>query len=184
MIPVSRIATLADIPYLNQLIALSVKELSKDYYTPQQVESSIKYIFGVDTQLIADGTYYVLTADDTIAACGGWSKRNTLYGGDQFKEEADPLLDPATDAARIRAFFVHPAYARRGLGRTMINICEEAARREGFTSFELGSTLPGEPLYRAMGYEAIEQHNVPMPDGEFLQVIKMRKAPQPLEGGV
>ncbi|WP_448699427.1 GNAT family N-acetyltransferase [Mucilaginibacter sp. AW1-3] len=184
MLPVARLATLADVPILQKLIASSVRELSKDYYTPQQIESSIKYIFGIDTQLIADGTYYVIEKDNTIVACGGWSKRNTLYGGDQYKEQADPLLDPAVDAARIRAFFVHPGYARQGLGRMMIDLCESAAQREGFTSFELGSTLPGEPLYRAMGYTAVEHINAPMADGEILQVIKMRKeAPQPPKGG-
>jgi len=175
MTPTARLANITDVPTLQTLIAQSVRGLSPGYYTPQQIESSIKHVFGIDTQLIADGTYYVLEIDGTIVACGGWSKRNTLYGGDQFKEQADPLLDPAIDAARIRAFFVHPGYARRGLGRTMINLCEDAAKQQGFTSFELGSTLPGQPLYEVMGYHAVEQHNVPMADSEFLQVIKMRK---------
>ncbi len=160
---------------MQQLIASSVRGLSIGYYNEQQIESAIQHVFGVDTQLIADGTYYVLTINDVLAACGGWSKRNTLYGGDQFKAKADPLLDPATDAARIRAFFVHPEYARQGLGRLMINLCEDAAKYAGFTCFELGATLPGVPLYKAMGYHALEQHNVAMPGGEVLQVIKMRK---------
>lgn len=172
----TRLATFEEIPQLNQMIALSVRGLSTDYYTPQQIESSIKYVFGVDTQLVKDGTYYVALIDDVVVGCGGWSKRNTLYGGDQHKEIADPLLNPATDAARIRAFFVHPDYARRGIGRHIINVCESAAKLNGFNSFELGATLPGVPLYTAMGYEAIERIDAQLPDGVLLGIVKMRKA--------
>jgi len=172
---VSRLATLNDVSDLQSLIALSVRGLSIGYYSPEQIESSIKHIFGIDTQLIQDGTYYLIENEGTIVACGGWSKRNTLYGGDQFKAEADPLLDPAIDAARIRAFFVHPDWARKGLGRMMIDLCENAAIQYGFTRFELGSTLPGEPLYLVMGYQRIEQVNVALADGEILEVIKMGK---------
>src|ERR1700760_1782363 len=118
----TRLAKLADIPMLNEMIAQSVRGLSVGYYTPQQIESSIKYIFGVDTQLVIDGTYYIAEVDGALAGCGGWSKRNTLYGGDQHKDIEDPLLDPETDAARIRAFFVHPAFARRGVGTHIINV--------------------------------------------------------------
>lgn len=125
--------------------------------------------------MIADGTYYLFESEETIVACGGWSKRHTLYGGDQFKEQADPLLDPGIDAARIRAFFVHPDWARQGLGRKMIVLCEEAAKQAGFSAFELGSTLPGEALYLAMGYQAMEQVDVPLADGASLQIIKMMK---------
>jgi GNAT superfamily N-acetyltransferase len=171
----TRPATFEDIPRLNELIALSVRRLSTDYYTPTQIESAIKYVFGVDTQLIIDGTYFVAQIDDTVVGCGGWSKRNTLYGGDQHKEIEDPLLDPKHDAARIRAFFVHPDYARQGVGRHIINICETAARDNGFNSFELGATLPGVPLYAVMGYEAIERIEAPLPDGELLGIVKMRK---------
>ena len=110
-----------------------------------------------------------------MAACGGWSRRNTLYGGDQDKETEDPLLDPAENAARIRAFFVNPDYARQGIGRQMILKCEEAAKQEGFSSFELGSTLPGVPLYRAMGYRELERHDITLPDGTLFAVIKMVK---------
>jgi GNAT superfamily N-acetyltransferase len=171
----SRLTTVADVPALQQLITLSVRGLSQEHYTPAQIESAITHIFGIDTQLIADGTYYLLTEGDTITACGGWSKRNTLFGGDQFKAIADPLLNPATDAARIRAFFVHPGWARRGLGRQMINLCETAAREQGFTRFELGATLPGVLLYTAMGYAKIEQIEAPMADGEVLQIVRMGK---------
>jgi GNAT superfamily N-acetyltransferase len=172
----SRLATLNDIKTLQQLIAASVRGLSIGYYTEEQIDSSIKYIFGIDTQLIADGTYYVIESGSTIVACGGWSKRNTLYGGDQFKEEADPLLDPSVDSARIRAFFVHPDWSRQGIGRMMITLCEETAIQAGFKSFELGSTLPGQPLYLAMGYHATEQVNAPLEDGTFLEIIKMKKS--------
>jgi GNAT superfamily N-acetyltransferase len=172
----TRPATFDDIPRLNELIALSVRGLSTDYYTPNQIESAIKYVFGVDTQLIIDGTYYVAQIDGIIVGCGGWSKRNTLYGGDQHKEIEDPLLDPKQDAARIRAFFVHPAYARQGVGSHIINVCETAARDNGFNSFELGATLPGVPLYTAMGYKTIERIDALLPGGELLGIVKMRKA--------
>jgi GNAT superfamily N-acetyltransferase len=172
---ISRLATLEDVATLQNLIASSVRGLSINYYTEEQIESSIKHIFGIDTQLIEDGTYYVIQSGDIIVACGGWSKRNTLYGGDQFKEVADPLLDPAIDAARIRAFFVHPDWARQGLGRKMIVLCEETAKQFGFKSFELGSTLPGEPLYSAMGYHPTERVDVLLADSTYLPIIKMTK---------
>jgi len=170
-----RIAIFKDIPHLNELIAQSVRELSTDYYSGAQIESAIKYIFGVDTQLVKDGTYFVAEIDNVIVGCGGWSKRNTLYGGDQHKDIEDPLLNPEHDAARIRAFFVRPDYARQGIGRHIINVCETAAKENGFSSFELGATLPGVPLYSAMGYEAAERIDVKLPDGEFLGIVKMKK---------
>ncbi len=157
------------------MIALSVHGLSTGYYTSAQIESAIKYVFGVDTQLVIDGTYYVAEIDGITVGCGGWSKRNTLYGGDQHKEIEDPLLDPEIDAARIRAFFVHPDYARRGIGRHIINVCEAAAQSNGFKSFELGATLPGVPLYEAVGYKAVERADALLPDGEVLGIVKMRK---------
>jgi GNAT superfamily N-acetyltransferase len=171
----TRIATFEDIHALNEMIALSVRGLSRDYNTANQIESAIKYVFGVDTQLVADGTYYIAELQNTIVGCGGWSKRNTLYGGDQHKEIEDPLLNPKQDAARIRAFFVHPAYARQGIGRHIINVCETAAKNNGFNSFELGATLPGVPLYTAMGYQTIERIDSILPDGELLGIVKMRK---------
>lgn len=171
----TRLAAFNDIPVLQQLIAESVRGLSKGYYTEQQIESAIKYIFGVDTQLLIDETYYVAEADDQIIACGGWSKRETLYGGDQHKDIADPLLNPKTDAARIRAFFVHPAWARRGIGKMMITHCENEATKSGFKAMELGATLPGEPLYKAMGYTSTSNIDVKMPDGVTLKIVKMRK---------
>jgi GNAT superfamily N-acetyltransferase len=170
-----KLATFAHIPALQQLIALSVRGLSTAYYTPAQIESAIRYVFGIDSQLITDGTYYIFEKDHTIAGCGGWSRRNTLYGGDQHKATADPLLDPARDAARIRAFFVHPDHARQGIGRQIIATCEAAAKRNGFTSLELGATLPGVPLYAAMGYHPLERIDERLPDGEILGIVRMKK---------
>ena len=172
----TRLATLADIPGLNALIALSVRGLSVGYYTPQQIESGLKYVFGVDTRLVADGTYFVAAIEGVTVGCGGWSKRNTLYGGDQHKQDADPLLDPTVDAARIRAFFVHPDHARKGVGTHIMNVCETAAKAHGFTAFELGATLPGVPLYKTMGYIEVNRADAHLPDGVVLDIIKMRKS--------
>lgn len=171
-----RLATKNDIPELEKLIPLSVRGLSQDLYTPQQIESAIVFIFGVDSQLIEDGTYFVATCDNQIVGCGGWSKRKTLFGGDQMKAGEDSLLDPGTEAARIRAFFVDPQWTRKGIGRLIIDACENAARSSGFTELELASTLPGKPLYLAVGYKPIENVNVQMPDGEVLAIILMKKS--------
>ena len=171
----TRLATFEDVPVLQQLIARSARGLSEGFYTPAQAESAIKYVFGVDSQLLIDGTYYIAETDDDIVACGGWSRRNTLFGGDQHKGVEDPLLNPATDAARIRAFFVSPDHARKGLGRMMIDLCETAAKNYGFTRMELGATLPGVPLYQAMGYSAVERIDLPLPDGEIMGIVKMEK---------
>jgi GNAT superfamily N-acetyltransferase len=170
-----RLATAEEIAILKQLIPLSVRALSQGYYRAAQVESALLYIFGVDSQLIADGTYYVAVAGDEIVGCGGWSKRKTLFGGDQMKAHADDLLDPASEPARIRAFFVHPQWVRQGIGRRIIEMCEAAARAEGFGRMELAATLPGEPLYTALGYEVTARFDVPMPDGERLPVAQMAK---------
>jgi len=174
-----RTAQPEDAPALERLIERSVRGLSAGCYTSSQIESALIYVFGVDTQLIADGTYYVAELDGRIAGCavgcGGWSKRRTLYGGDQMKSGEDDLLDPATDAARIRAFFIDPDFARRGVGRKLIEACERAAADAGFKRFELGATLPGEPLYTAAGYTAIERIDHAMPDGEVLPIILMQK---------
>jgi GNAT superfamily N-acetyltransferase len=176
-----RLAMMEDIPALKELIPLSARGLSRGYYTPEQVESAIRYIFGVDTQLISDETYFVAEAEGDavskhqIVGCGGWSKRKTLYGGDQMKEEQDPLLDPHVDAGRIRAFFIHPEWGRRGIGRRIIQACEDAAKADGFTRMELGATLPGEPLYAALGYEVTDRFDIPMADGTALPCAHMKK---------
>ena len=171
----TRLAASDDIPPLNIMIAQSVRGLSMHYYTAAQIESAIKYVFGVDTQLVKDGTYYVAEMDGKTVGCGGWSKRTTLYGGDQHKETEDPLLDPAKDAARIRAFFVHPDHARQGIGTHIINVCETAAKSNGFTCLELGATLPGVPLYTARGYQAVETIKSTLPNGVIWEIVRMRK---------
>lgn len=174
-----RLATTEDIPALDQLMRKSVRGLSAGYYTERQIDLSLVHVFGIDTQLIADGTYFVAEASEAsgqIVGCGGWSKRNTLYGGDQTKQGEDSLLDPATEPARIRAFFIAPDFARRGIGRQIIEACESAARAAGFTHLELGATLPGVPLYTALGYQPIERIEHPMPEGEVLPVVIMGKS--------
>ena len=170
-----RLAERSDVPALSRLIDESVRALSQGYYSPEQVESSLRYVFGADTQLIADRTYYVVTSDDRVAAAGGWSFRQTLYGGDQMKGQEDPRLDPAKDSARIRAFFVHPDFARRGLGRALFDRCAADALAAGFQSLELMSTLPGEPLYRALGFQEVARVAPTLPDGVPLPVVQMRR---------
>jgi GNAT superfamily N-acetyltransferase len=170
-----RRATAADVAPLQALIAASVRGLSAGFYTPAQAEGGLHHVFGVDTQLVADGTYYVVEADGGLAAAGGWSARRTLFGGDQMKGAADPRLDPAVEPARIRAFFVHPDHARRGLGRRLFAACEADARAAGFRSFELMGTLPGVPLYTALGFAAHERVDVPLDGGEVLPCIRMTR---------
>jgi GNAT superfamily N-acetyltransferase len=177
MTPEIRLATIEDVPALQQLIRESVVGLSAAYYTPEQIASALADVFGVDTQLIADGTYFVVEVANEIAGSGGWSKRKTLFGGDQMKSGQDePLLDPASEAARIRAFYVHPRWARRGLGSKLIEACEDAARAAGFTRIELLATLPGEPLYRMNGYEKAEAAEIVTPNGERLPAFRMTKS--------
>jgi N-acetylglutamate synthase-like GNAT family acetyltransferase len=172
-----RRATPGDLPALHALIETSVRELSRGRYTPAQVESALRHVFGPDTQLIADGTYFVITnSGGELLAAGGWSRRRTLYGGDQMKPAADPLLDPAREPARIRAFFVHPAWARRGLARRLYQHCAAAASAAGFQHLELMATLPGEPLYRALGFTAIESTEAVLPDGTRLPLVRMGRS--------
>ena len=152
-----RRATPADVPVLTGLIDASVRGLQAGDYTPAQIDGALRTVYGVDTQLIADGTYFVVEdAGGTIAGCGGWSKRKTLYGGDVFRAREDSLLDPRCDAARIRAFFVHPERARRGIGAMILEAWESAAVAAGFRRLEMGATLTGVPFYRAKGYRAVE----------------------------
>jgi GNAT superfamily N-acetyltransferase len=170
-----RAATDADVPALRALIADSVRGLSVGYYTPEQAEHALVHVFGPDTQLIADGTYYVVESSGVLIAAGGWSRRRTLYGGDQTKAGADPLLDPATEPARIRAFFVHPAWARRGVGRLLFEHCLSAARAASFHELTLVATLPGVPLYEAVGFVGRESFAVAMPGGVALPVVRMTR---------
>jgi GNAT superfamily N-acetyltransferase len=170
------LANKADIPALQELIPESVRGLSADHYSPAQIEAALIHLFGLDTQLINDGTYFVAEVDGQIVGGGGWSRRQTLYGGDQTKGGAeDPLLDPARQAARIRAFFVHPGWARRGIGTALMKTCEWAAREASFRALDLVATLPGQPLYASAGFVAIEPVRIPMPGGLTLPAVRMTK---------
>jgi GNAT superfamily N-acetyltransferase len=170
-----RPATLEDCIEIEKLIALSARELSKADYRPEQVEGALRGAFGLDTQLIRDGTYFVVRSESILVACGGWSCRRTLFGGDSRAERDAAELDPNVDAARIRAFFIHPHYARRGLGRALLNHCEAAARARGFRRFELMATLPGERLYTACGYQRGELVHYPVAENVSIEFIAMMK---------
>jgi len=171
-----RLAAMEDVPALEELIAASVRELSLPYYSAREIDSALMHVFGVDRQLINDRTYFVAEIDGQIVGCGGWSKRKTLFGGDQAQAaRVDELLNPATDAARVRAFYVHPQWARQGIGRQILKACEEAASESGFTRLELIATLPGEPLYSAQGYERVGPFEIPLPEGHSLPAFHMRK---------
>jgi len=176
-----RKANAADVPRLREVIDASVRGLQAGDYSPPQIEGALASVYGVDSQLIADGTYFVAEiagtggAKSEIVGCGGWSKRKTLYGGDQFAGREDSLLDPARDAAKIRAFFVHPAWARRGIGGLILAACENAAREAGFTRLEMGTTLSGVAFYRANGYAALEEMEVALGNGDALPIVRMAK---------
>jgi GNAT superfamily N-acetyltransferase len=170
-----RLATPHDVQGIRALIERSVRALSVGFYTPAEFEAALEHVFGVDTQLIADGTYYVIDSPDGLAAAGGWSKRRTLYGGDQMKATEDPLLDPTTDSARIRAFFVDPSWARRGLATKLYDVCADAARAHGFRVLELMATAPGEPLYERLGFVALERVELPLPGGVALRLARMAR---------
>ncbi len=174
--PTLRLARPDDRASLEALVERSVRDLGRGYYTPAQIESSLKYIFGIDGRLIADGTYFVVEVAGQPAGCGGWSYRRTLFGGDQFSDRSPAPLDPAVDAAKIRAFFVDPAFARRGIGRMLMQASEQAARAAGFRVLELMATLPGVPLYQALGFTATGALDQPVPDGTVVPFVPMRKA--------
>jgi GNAT superfamily N-acetyltransferase len=184
-----RLAEASDVPALRELIDASVRGLQAGDYSAAQLERALRTVYGVDTQLILDGTYFA--AEDAneetesarressgaalLVGCGGWSKRKTLYGGDQFAGREDSLLDPATDAAKIRAFFVHPARTRRGIGGLILEACEMAAWAAGFQRLEMGATLTGIPFYRAKGYTELGSADVALGDGLTLPIVRMGK---------
>jgi GNAT superfamily N-acetyltransferase len=198
-----RTATAADIPELREVIEASVRGLQARDYTPRQIELALRTVYGVDTRLIADGTYFAVEIEQdgswpargsgdagrerkpaadfsanrsgVIVGCGGWSKRKTLFGGDQWSGRQDDLLDPTQDAAKIRAFFVHPDWARRRIGTMILEACEAAAKAAGFKRLEMGATLSGVPFYAAKGYAALENVDVPLSDGQFLPIVRMAK---------
>ena len=171
-----RLATEDDIPKLEMLIPVSVRTLQAPHYSPAQMEAALGPVFGVDRQLIRDGTYFVVERDAQILGCGGWSKRRSQYGGDSSRAEPDPELAPGRDAARVRAFFVHPAWARRGIGRSIMAECERAILAAGFRTIEIVATLAGEPLYASFNYAVVERYEIPMQGGLSLAVVRMAKS--------
>ena len=171
-----RVARPDDAEAISELIAASVRGLAVGIYTDLQIELSIKSVFGIDHQLIDDGTYFAAESGDTIVGCGGWSKRKTLFGASDYRESRDPqLLDPETDSAKIRAFFIHASVSRRGIGRAILKRCEDEAVSAGFRKAEMMATLPGVPLYSACGYEKAESVAVPVGEGLDIECIRMHK---------
>ena len=170
-----RKAHLDDRAAIQELIAASARGLSQTDYSNQQIESAITDVFGVDTSLIADGTYFVAEHDGEPVGCGGWSKRKTLFGGDQVATRDTTELDPQIEPAKIRAFFVHPEWARRGIAQAILTRCEAEARAAGFRSIELMATLPGVKFYLACGYEESERFDYEMASGGTLPLVPMRK---------
>jgi N-acetylglutamate synthase-like GNAT family acetyltransferase len=170
-----RLACESDVPALETLIPLSVRGLQGPYYSPAQMNAALGPVFGVDRQLIRDGTYFVAERDGAIVGCGGWSRRRSLYGGDSGRGNEDGLLDPERDAARVRAFFVHPAWARHGIGRSIMVACERAIVQAGFRTVEIVATLAGEPLYAAFGYAVVERNEIPLAGDLSLPVVRMTK---------
>lgn len=184
-----RPAVLADSPRIRLLIEASVRGLGPQAYSQSQIEQALGTWLGLDTQLILDGTYFVVEAPAAVpqsqhcstkdapalVACGGWSRRKTPYGGDARPGRDDALLDPRVDAAKIRAFFVHPAWARRGIGSRLLELCEQAARAEGFSCGEMGATLTGVPLYRHHGYAEVGRIDLPLANGDVLPIARMTK---------
>jgi GNAT superfamily N-acetyltransferase len=170
-----RQATLSDVPVLQALIPESVRVLLGKYHGAEQIEGALGTVFGVDTQLIRDGTYFVAEAGSDIVGCGGWSRRRTPFGSDNAPKKDDALLDPNLEPARIRAFFVRPGWTRQGIGSLIMAACEAAARTEGFRRLELVATLAGEPLYLAHEFTAVEPFEVALPNGAAIRVIRMAK---------
>jgi GNAT superfamily N-acetyltransferase len=172
---VIRRAVEADVPSLHALIEASARGLQAGDYTQAEIEGALGHALGLDSQLVEDGTYFIAEVDGVMVASGGWSYRATLFGSDGMSGRAPENMDPAKDAAKIRAIFVHPGWARKGLGTLMLGHCEGEARAAGFTRLEMGSTLTGVPLYRLRGYAEGERVEIPLPNGEALPVIRMTK---------
>ncbi|QYF93294.1 GNAT family N-acetyltransferase [Massilia sp. PAMC28688] len=170
-----RAARLAEKDAMNALIRRSGTGLAAGFYTEEQARAITREIFGVDSALVADGTYFVIEDEGVMVACGGWSRRATDFGGDHAKSGNDRLLDPASEPARIRAFFVDPAMARKGLGSMLLEHCTQMARQAGFTSLELVSTMPGEPLYIRHGFSALERISLPLSGGVVVALTRMGK---------
>ena len=170
-----RKATPDDRAALERLIAESARGLSRGDYSDEQVEAAVASVYGVDTDLIRDGTYFVAEAGGAPVGCGGWSKRRTLFGGDRYGARDSGYLDPRTEPAKIRAFFVRPDWARRGVAGAILETCEREAKAEGFRALELMATLPGVPFYAARGYEGTERVSYEVADGVTIEFVPMRK---------
>jgi GNAT superfamily N-acetyltransferase len=183
MILSHRIAQREDVPALKELMTTAIRQLQRGFLPPDAIEASFD-VMGLDTQLIDDGTYFVIEQDSMIAGCGGWSRRATLFGGDHSAGRSAALLDPAKDAARVRAMYTNPSFARRGVGSLILKLCESAAMVEGFTRVELAATMAGMPLYRACGYREIEAFEADTRSGICIPLMRMGKAitPLPVEG--
>lgn len=176
-----RLARLDEKEVLSHIVAISVRELSREEYSEREIEGALRTVFGIDTELIKDGTYFAVEAHihgtvPIVVGCGGWSRRKTLFGGDQFDGRVSEELNPTTDAAKVRAFFVHPAWARRGIGTMILEECERAAKAHGFTQLELMATLPGEKLYRTYGFIASESIEYDMGKDGMITFVPMKKA--------
>jgi N-acetylglutamate synthase-like GNAT family acetyltransferase len=169
-----RVAKASDAEAIAALIRCSARELSRDHYSDEQIEGATSFIFGVDSELISDRTYFVAEVGAQLIGCGGWSRRKTLFGGDQAHSRQTGELNPQRDAAKIRAFFVHPNWTRHGVGKALLMHCEAEAHNAGFRALELMATLPGVPFYQAMGYEAVENFTYPA-GKEMLKFVAMRK---------
>jgi GNAT superfamily N-acetyltransferase len=173
----SRVARAEDLPGLEAVMDAAIAELQKGFLSPEQIAAS-RMIMGLDRQLVADGTYFIVESEGRIAGCGGWSRRSTLYGGDHTPGRDPELLDPAADAARVRAMYTHPDFARRGVGRLILQLCEDAARAEGFRRLELMGTMSGRPLYESYGFTPIEEI-VDARGGAPVPLVRMGKAIAP-----
>ena len=160
---------------IGQLIADSARQLSREHYNDAQIEAAIEHVFGVDTDLIEDGTYFVVEIDDQLVGCGGWSKRKGLYGGDQYALRDAGYLDPESEPARIRSFFIHPTHARKGIARALLSHCENEAREHGFRALELMATLPGIEFYKSTGFKEIGNFVLDLTEDVKLELVPMRK---------
>jgi GNAT superfamily N-acetyltransferase len=160
---------------IQELIAASARHLSREHYDDLQIETAITTVFGVDTDLIEDGTYLVAEIDDQVVGCGGWSKRKTLYGGDQYRSRDTAYLDPKSEPAKIRAFFIHPDHARKGIARAILNQCETEARADGFRALELMATLPGIEFYKSVGFIETGNFDLDLTEQVKLELVPMRK---------
>jgi GNAT superfamily N-acetyltransferase len=173
--PALRLARLEEADAIDALMKASTRDIFPTVYTAEQTASALRYVAAVDRQLLSDGTYFVFDVDGELVACGGWSKRAKLYSGSGDAAGDDRLLDPATEAAHVRAMFTRSDWTRRGLGRRILEACEAAARADGFRLMTLGATLPGLPLYEAFGFRRTGEDDVVMPDGVALECVWMDK---------